>query len=202
MIHQNKDYNTTSTNDRNRRHGATNLKTLKNIFALRGKRLAAFISALLFSCLLVNYVSIRDSISWHLQHELCDAASRGDIREMRLLIFIGAEADGWNTSFEPILSASWSGQTEAVQYLLDQGVNINSRDKFLWTPLMAASLGGHSRTVELLISRGANVNSKGDDGTALDLALGKKHQQVAFQLQQAGAKTSIEILNAGAEDNY
>lgn len=152
------------------------------------KRLLVFNATLLFSLILVNYYnSLRDGISWHVQRELCQAARRGDVREMKLLVFLGANPDGWNTTYTPIHFAASSGQLEAIQYLLGEGIDVNSQDKFHWTPLMVATNTNQIEAVRLLLSSGAAVNLAGEDGTALDLAEERGNPELIDVLKQAGA---------------
>lgn len=57
---------------------------------------------------------------------------------------------------------------ERVQELLDQGVNVNARDRFAKTALMYAASEGYTKLVKLLIDHKANVNAQDMHGyTAL-----------------------------------
>ena len=69
-----------------------------------------------------------DGIQWKLN----DAASRGDIREMKRLIAAGADpltfpsyADGAVTGATPLLEAASAGEPEAVKFLLNRGADVN-----------------------------------------------------------------------------
>ena len=64
-----------------------------------------------------------------------------------------------------------SGNLEIVQYLVENGANINAKNDSGSTALMIASYEGKFEVVEYLIEKGANVNAKNNDGlTALDCA--------------------------------
>ena len=71
------------------------------------------------------------------------------------------------------LESSQSGNNEAVQFLLDLGVNINYSNSEGKMALMLASEAGHEEVVQTLISAEANINLQDSAGqTALMLANG------------------------------
>lgn len=59
------------------------------------------------------------------------------------------------------------GQTEAVEQLLDNGINVDIRLDFDWTPLMCAVNVGNHDITKLLLDRGASANYSKDDCTVL-----------------------------------
>ena len=72
-----------------------------------------------------------------------------------------------------LLESSQSGNNEAVQFLLDLGVNINYSNSEGKTALMLASEAGHEEVVQTLVSAEANINLQDSAGqTALMLANG------------------------------
>src|SRR5205085_8180493 len=56
------------------------------------------------------------------------------------------------------------GDIASVNFLLDRGVDINTRDENGRTPLMEAIFGGQIETVRMLIDRGADINLADCDG--------------------------------------
>ena len=84
------------------------------------------------------------------------------------------EDENRNFTFDSaLLDSSQSGNNEAVQFLLDLGVNINYSNSEGKTALMLASEAGHEEVVQTLVSAGANVNNQDSVGqTALMLANG------------------------------
>ena len=66
------------------------------------------------------------------------------------------------------LESSQCGDDEALQFLLDLGVNVNYSNSEGQTALILASKAGHEEVVEMLISAGANINHHDINGnTAL-----------------------------------
>ena len=103
---------------------------------------------------------------------LINAASKGDIAIVKLLIEKGAEIDQIHKQHgsTALMFAAENGHTETVQALIDRGANINQvSTKNDCTALMFAAFNGHPETVQALIDRGANINQgTTDDGfTAL-----------------------------------
>ena len=56
--------------------------------------------------------------------------------------------------------ASQNGHENVVKLLLDNGANIDTKDKSGATPLWTAAQNEHDNIVKLLIDKGANVNTK------------------------------------------
>ena len=84
------------------------------------------------------------------------------------------EDENENFTFDSaLLESSQSGNNEAVQFLLDLGVNVNYSNSEGKTALMLASEAGHEEVVQTLVLAGANVNLQDSVGqTALMLASG------------------------------
>ena len=84
------------------------------------------------------------------------------------------EDDNENFTFDSaLLESSQSGNNEAVQFLLDLGVNINYNNSEGKTALMLACEAGHEEVVQTLVSAEANVDLQDSTGqTALMLANG------------------------------
>lgn len=57
-------------------------------------------------------------------------------------------------------SAARNGHTEVVEYLLDQGAQIDAKGVFGATGLHWAAINGHRKMVELLITRGASLTNR------------------------------------------
>ncbi|MDR1901501.1 MAG: ankyrin repeat domain-containing protein [Treponema sp.] len=102
-----------------------------------------------------------------------------------------------NSPPQQLIEAAGRGDVPQVQALLDQRVQINSKDTVTGhTPLMAAALNGHAEVVSLLIASKANVNAVDKDGdTALMAASAAGHLDIVELLIAAKA-------NVNAKDKF
>ena len=68
-----------------------------------------------------------------------------------------------------LMLAAQCGHTNIIQYLLDEGADVNKLDERGGSTLMYASSHGHTETVRLLLNYGADVNTQmtADGRTAL-----------------------------------
>jgi ankyrin repeat protein len=57
---------------------------------------------------------------------------------------------------DALYAAARNGHREVVEYLLDQGADVNARGVFGATALQWAAFNGHTGVVELLLARGAD----------------------------------------------
>jgi ankyrin repeat protein len=106
--------------------------------------------------------------------------------------------------------AAKNGDTGLVHRLLDQGANVNARDRqFNATPLMWAAHEGHAETLKLLIERGAEIELvKEGSKTALWYAAEQGRSNTALLLIQRGANPNakssdgITVLNVAQSGNH
>jgi ankyrin repeat protein len=90
----------------------------------------------------------------------------------------------------------WWNDLEKVKQLLDEGADVNAKNKDGLTGLMHAAWKGHKEVVKLLLESGADVNAKDECGwTALKLALhfsywkdNHNHKEIVELLKSYGAK--------------
>jgi ankyrin repeat protein len=95
-----------------------------------------------------------------------------------------------------LMRAAMIGHTEAVQALLDRGVDANARDEDGRTALLEAAFGGHLDTLKLLLERRADVNACDHDGwTPLMEAASKGHTEAVRELLEAGAEVNSRNRN-------
>ncbi len=100
----------------------------------------------------------------------------------------------------PLLVASSKGDINTAQKLINNGANIEEKDKSGYTPLFLAVCDGHASIVRLLIDKGANVNTKNGEGmTPLHYA--------SLHLTPETSNNVIKILldnaaDASIKDNY
>ena len=99
-----------------------------------------------------------------LDEALQDAATCSSLygktkRMVEILIDRGADVKGEVEPFGSALhaAASWEGNTETAEFLLDKGANINSRGVFGWSPLQLAAHRSNFEMAKCLVSRGAEI---------------------------------------------
>lgn len=74
------------------------------------------------------------------------------------------------------------GDTAEVSAALEQGADVNYRDKINRTPLMEAAKRGRLPVLELLLARGADVNAKDHSGLTPLMSAIAPHQLATVQL--------------------
>lgn len=103
----------------------------------------------------LDYLQQRD-----IDPALCEAAYRGKMAVVELLLSEGAQVNATNSlRGSALLSATspWS-DADIVELLLDNGADINAQSTYFGSALQAAFKEGRFDIVKLLVSRGADVN--------------------------------------------
>lgn len=96
-----------------------------------------------------------------------------------------------------VLAARY-GEESVLKYLLDGGMDINSKDPYGDTALIAAAGNGRTAIVQLLLERGAKINLTNDQAhTALMSAAARGDYQLVHTLIGAGA--TVDIRNNQGE---
>lgn len=124
----------------------------------------------------------------------------------RLLDYCQRHPEQQHDSFdECLIVAAGSGRADIMKVLLDHGVNINHINDDGETPLIATCLsiwpGRHvsPTTVEQLVRHGADINLRTRaHGTALHIAAGRGHQQMAEVLLYNGADINVTAYHHGS----
>ena len=121
---------------------------------------------------------------------LLNAARRGDLALVRLLLTHGAAVDVQNRNGVTALSlAARQNHAEVVRLLLTHGAQVDGRSNRGDTALMLAAVGGHLETAQALVDAGADTSLADARGvTALEHARRKGHEAVTALLK-AGADT-------------
>ena len=127
--------------------------------------------------------------------KLLNAVKNEDLEIIKALHAEGTDLKYVNESGEMAFDiAIKEGKEDVVEFLLDQGqdVNIKTDDKYTPTPFMIAAKHGYSGIVKLLGSKGANLNVQNsyDSATALWLAVRR---------DDGGLETVVELLHLGAD---
>ena len=98
-------------------------------------------------------------------------------------LFFDAKRTDW-VSRSAIWMAAENGRPEIVEYLINQGVDVNATES---KALQGAAFLGNVEVVDLLLSAGAHTDNK-----ALKFAVIKGHEAVADRLLAAGADLHVE----------
>ena len=110
------------------------------------------------------------------------------VKERPALDLNHSDKGGWTA----LMRSAHIGYTEAVQFLLDSGANINKRDVNGSIALHFAAIEGHTETVRLLIERGSDVQILGWNESALFNAICKGHVDTSLLLIQSGSDLDKE----------
>ncbi len=120
----------------------------------------------------------------------------GNINLVKSLIDLKIDINNQNIPAKatPILIASYIGNTDIVQLLLENGANVNLVDDENDTPLHCACLHGHFTIAQSLLEHGTNVNVVGGDGdTPLHYACAKGYFYLVRLLLKH--KANIHVTN-------
>jgi len=92
---------------------------------------------------------------------------------------INIEHEREQYGFTPLLQASFDGQLEMVDLLIEAGANIEAGDDWGDTPLNVATWNGNMAVVERLLELGAEPNVVNVQGSnALDHAKSQNHEEL------------------------
>ncbi len=132
------------------------------------------------------------------------AAFYGRVNIAKELVQRGADIKNvvTTTHAKMLYQAARGGHTDMIQYLLDEGANIDAtcRHNFHMTPLHGAAEEGNFDAVKLLLSVGAKVNKLADDGvSALCFAAKQGHLNVAqLLLETDGVQVNTKTMLDGS----
>lgn len=128
------------------------------------------------------------------QFPLFYATIKNDTTAFNILVANGANVNqltrfgNSNNNATCMTFAAQEGYMGIVKTLLDNNVNIESREEHGCTPLRIAARNGQTDLVKYLISKGAEIDTKANDGaTPLEHAAAKGHIDIIELLLQHGA---------------
>lgn len=99
--------------------------------------------------------------------------------------------------FNVLHAAASSGNEDLINFLLEEGLDINYPTPDGWTPLFIAARDGQAEAAKLLIFRGADLNAQTDRGaTALLMALTQ-----AYPSEKDRQDLLVYMLKRGANPN-
>ncbi len=94
------------------------------------------------------------------------AAAAGDVEALNMHLTKGANVHFEDKAFgvTPLTSAALFGKTEIAELLIENGADVNQKNRDGGTALHGAAFLGHADTARLLIENGADVNAENYEG--------------------------------------
>jgi cytohesin len=136
-----------------------------------------------------------------MREELLNAATQGNLEEVRELLQKGADPNGkdeqgltplhWLAGHQLDLGGDFDTeeQVEFAEILISKGASLSSRDNRGMTPLHLYVKKGPYKLAEFALSNGADVNATDNEGrTPLDLALDAQNYGTLMLLREHGAR--------------
>ena len=98
--------------------------------------------------------------------DICFAVKSGNIEAVKEQLAKGADTDTGDSQFgvSPLSWAALLGKTEIAELLIQNGADVNGRNRDGGTALHGAAFLGHADTAALLIQKGADINATNDKG--------------------------------------
>ncbi len=124
------------------------------------------------------------------------AAEAGDAEIFRLLEEAGAKVTKADR-LELFIGAARNGRLATVSFLVDGGMDVNTRNWVGMTVVMVAAQEGHADVVEFLIAAGADLNAEISGYRALHYALARGHEEAVLVLVEAGAEVNVPNPRTG-----
>ena len=114
-----------------------------------------------------------------------------------VFFFYDEERDYNDVYFNALQAAASGGNEDVINFLLEQGMDINASTPQGWTPLFIAVRDGQAEAAKLLIFRQADLNAQTDRGaTALMMAVTQK-----FPSEKVRRDLLAYMLKRGADPN-
>jgi ankyrin repeat protein len=102
--------------------------------------------------------------------------------------------------WSPLMYAAYNGHAPVVNYLLENGAEVNAQASNGFTALIAAAKGGYENIVITLLKRGAKPNLVTDRGeTAMDFALRTDNTDIYDRLRAVGGLSGQAISSSLAK---
>lgn len=169
------------------------------------KKIFVFLTALLVCWLAAGYYT---ACQQTINESLVTNAYYGDLISVKNdledgadlsfeLYFNDEERQYTEVLFNALHAAASSGNEDLINFLLEEGLNIDYPTPDGWTPLFIAARDGQSEAAKLLIFRGADLNVQTDRGaTALLMAITQEYPS-----EKARQDLLLYMLKRGANPN-
>ncbi len=97
-----------------------------------------------------------------------------------------------NKMLANVLAITAEESREILEFLIENGANMNAQDQDKNTPLHLAIINGRTETAKFLIEKGADIDAQDQDkNTPLHLAIINGHTEIVDRLIAAGAKINV-----------
>ena len=128
---------------------------------------------------------------------LHDAARKGDIDAAKQALSLGADInslEAWGTANfpfgtidTPLIIAARHRHADMVEYLIEQGADVNEKGEAWYTPLFCATANGDEQIVRILLENGAKIEPFGSHDSALNSAAKAGHIDIVRLFLERGA---------------
>ncbi len=111
---------------------------------------------------------------WILNNNLNEAAAKGDLNRVTVLLAQGVDIEGRSLHYKtPLMSAAENGHKDVALYLIRKGANINAHNNTV-SVLMCAITPDNTDLIQILIKHGADVNWHSRNGSANALTIARQ----------------------------
>jgi hypothetical protein len=131
------------------------------------------------------------------------AAYIGNYAKVKILIESGVDSNLSDFGDTVLHHAASGGHNDIARLLIDNGANLNTKNRMGQTPLHISTRIGYKDMVELLIDKGANININNDEGrTPLHEAANSGHKDLVTLLISHGADLNAKTQNGMTALDY
>ena len=141
--------------------------------------------------------------------EFIELCGNGTLQEIEAAIKDRADVNAkakWNgVTCTSLIAAVSNNQLNIVQFLIDNGADVNEKVDFGYTALMIAALRRDPEIVSLLIKAGADVNAKtkmNDETRSADVPEGLSDKTAIMIASERGFFDIVEILSQSGAGEY
>ncbi|MCY3721324.1 MAG: CotH kinase family protein [Candidatus Poribacteria bacterium] len=131
-----------------------------------------------------------------IENTLAGAARAGDLEAIKQHIAEGADVNALHFEMPPLMWAVTTAQTKAVELLLQEGADVNGRNRDANTALHLATVFGRAAVAKVLLQNGADLQARNDDGATPADTLSLDWEMTAFLGGLIGIETGKEQVAA------
>lgn len=140
------------------------------------------------------------SASTHTEAPVADAAMRGDVETVRVLLRQGEDVNA--AQGDGMTALHWtarSGEASLAEMLIYAGANLETTTRVgAYTPLLVAARSGNEEVLAALVKHGANLEARTSTGvTALHFAAAAGSEAAIATLVEKGVDVNVREMTAG-----